>query len=1271
MRFRCWLSSFVLLCSGLLGMALPAHAQLTSLGRLTSDAPIVHTGTLAPGDEQTDGGQYRERFTVEAAAGQPLQIEMTSDSLDTYLMVRTPSRERTDNDNYGPRSRSRVVVTPQAAGHCLVIATTYPSGQTGAYRLTIQTVSADAQQEYARAVRDMARADTLAYVAQQRVQEQRYDEALTLYHESLSIHERLGARRKASLNHNSIGTLHYAEQRYDTAIRHYEEALAIAQATDHNADRSALWANIARTRQAQGDTAAAVAAYREALAADRQRGALPNAAQRLATIAEIHAEDGATEAAITTNEELIALYRQMDDPANGPLNDAFFEDLSAPPPAEVLSTLGGFYQDTERLADAFAAYDEAHAIYQQSGRAVEAAALMGVMGNVRRLQERFSDAEPLLQGAYATLSEAVGADHFYTVLVQRNLGRTLRALDRYREAESAFRDVLAAFEAQYGPDASETVAVMREQASVLNAQGRTDEAAPLYRRVLETVTATRGPEHPVTAQSANNLAVALDDLGRFAEAEALYRQALDVYTLASGSDTLETARTLSNLGHVLQKQGRYDEADRAYRRALRLFVRTRGERHPETATVLNNLAALLDDRERLDDAEATYRQALAILKETRGPEHPDVAATLGNLAGVLDRQARYTEAEMLYRRALTIKEAQFGPDNPLTAIALSNLAAVLVSQDRYDEARPLLRRVREVTEASMGHQHPRTATAYSNLGALHRLQGQYAAAAEALSEAVSIMEHVRLQADGDARRDYLARQVAHYYGLIDTYVRAGQPEQAFQAAEQSQARQLAETLAATDTAFAVPAVADVQTALDADTALLSYANAATGGDLLIFVLTRDAFEVVSVPDSTFENAAFATYGERLASLTRTDRQRQRERLATLGRSSAGTSSSDTYAIVQFYRRLLVDARTPLDTTATDVAWAAADTTRGTRRSGGFADADARDDLARRFYDLLITPAQDALGDASTLIVVPNGPLGFVPFETLLDDRGRYLAETHHVRYTPSATVWLRLQERTYPDTRQPLLALGGAVYSGADGTSRGTSYANAAQVEAAQEQAYARLHHSGNQSATYEALGYGAWSDLPGTRTEVNGLAEVVPGAEVITGADVSEATLKQHSEAGDLAQYRMLHVATHGLVVPEVPELSALVLTQTDTGTEDGYLRMAEIADLSLQADVVTLSACETGLGQFVRGEGVVGLSQAFFEAGANGLSVSLWQVADRSTSALMRGVYRRMTTDGVPFDVALTGVKRAFLRGDYGEQYRGPYYWAPFVYYGRSNQR
>jgi len=181
------------------------------------------------------------------------------------------------------------------------------------------------------------------------------------------------------------------------------------------------------------------------------------------------------------------------------------------------------------------------------------------------------------------------------------------------------------------------------------------------------------------------------------------------------------------------------------------------------------------------------------------------------------------------------------------------------------------------------------------------------------------------------------------------------------------------------------------------------------------------------------------------------------------------------------------------------------------------------------------------------------------------------------------------------------------------------------------------------------------------TEDEVAGLAETVSGAEVVTGPAVSEAEIKRRSEAGELADYRMLHFATHGLVVPEVPELSALVLSQKSTSDaeneEDGYLRMAEIAALDLSADVVTLSACETGLGQLVGGEGVVGLTQAFVEAGAGGVSVSLWQVADQSTSTLMQAVYQKMEAERLLFDVALTAVKRAFIAGEYGEAYRAPY--------------
>ena len=150
-----------------------------------------------------------------------------------------------------------------------------------------------------------------------------------------------------------------------------------------------------------------------------------------------------------------------------------------------------------------------------------------------------------------------------------------------------------------------------------------------------------------------------------------------------------------------------------------------------------------------------------------------------------------------------------------------------------------------------------------------------------------------------------------------------------------------------------------------------------------------------------------------------------------------------------------------------------------------------------------------------------------------------------------------------------------------------------------------------------------------------------------------------------------MVHFATHGDADAKIPELSAIVLslsqTSDTTSKEDGYLQAGEIYHLNLQADFVNLSACETGLGTLYSGEGMVGLTQAFLSAGANGLSVSLWQVSDESTVQFMTALYTLIEEQGLQYAEALAVVKRRFLLGDFGEQWKSPYYWAPFVYYGR----
>jgi CHAT domain-containing protein len=151
---------------------------------------------------------------------------------------------------------------------------------------------------------------------------------------------------------------------------------------------------------------------------------------------------------------------------------------------------------------------------------------------------------------------------------------------------------------------------------------------------------------------------------------------------------------------------------------------------------------------------------------------------------------------------------------------------------------------------------------------------------------------------------------------------------------------------------------------------------------------------------------------------------------------------------------------------------------------------------------------------------------------------------------------------------------------------------------------------------------------------------------------------------ARDISKYRIIHVATHGLLNAERPQFTGVVLSLVGNKSQDGFLRTEEVFNLRLGAPLVVLSACETGLGKEKRGEGVMGLTRAFMYAGAPTVGVSLWSVADKSTADLMTDFYRRLLASG---DVTASGALReAQLSMISGKKYSAPFYWAPFVLVG-----
>lgn len=277
-----------------------------------------------------------------------------------------------------------------------------------------------------------------------------------------------------------------------------------------------------------------------------------------------------------------------------------------------------------------------------------------------------------------------------------------------------------------------------------------------------------------------------------------------------------------------------------------------------------------------------------------------------------------------------------------------------------------------------------------------------------------------------------------------------------------------------------------------------------------------------------------------------------------------------------------------------------------------------------------------------LIVVPDGLLHYLPFEALIN-KGRYLVEDHEVSYNPSASLlglWQDYVSRSDSADQMELFAVGDPEFDKQSPTLDGAkpNRNKARQISVARD---FRL------------------TSLPRTRDEIQYISDLFPidRRKVLIGKESTEEAIKRET----LHRYRRLHFATHSLIDEKSPWRSGVVLTSD--AEEDGFLDVSEISRLKLDCDLVVVSACQTGRGKLLSGEGVIGLSRAFLYAGARSVIVSLWNVSDNSTSQLMKSFYKHLT-EGMSNAAAL---RRAKLQMIGGKVTRHPYYWSSFVMIGK----
>ncbi len=306
-------------------------------------------------------------------------------------------------------------------------------------------------------------------------------------------------------------------------------------------------------------------------------------------------------------------------------------------------------------------------------------------------------------------------------------------------------------------------------------------------------------------------------------------------------------------------------------------------------------------------------------------------------------------------------------------------------------------------------------------------------------------------------------------------------------------------------------------------------------------------------------------------------------------------------------------------------------------------ANVRLDLLYQLYkDLLEAPAADYLKNTQELIIIPDDILNYFPFEILVTDTTQqkitYLIQDYAISYAASASLLnpeLIIKKRA----NNSLLAMGNPLFK----TEKKEGF-----LEQLVKLVKYRTLFRGNE-----------FQQLPNAEAEVKKIAENFENPTVYTGKQATERCFKQSA-----ADYKNIHLATHFLVDDIQPMYSKIVLSQADNETEDGLLQTYEIYNMRLNADMVVLSGCNSGLGELKRGEGLMGISRAFLYAGIPSLVVTLWPVEDRSTAVLMDKFYKYIKK-GYKKNKALQKAKIDLITSK--DIMQDPFYWAPFILIGR----
>ncbi|MCC5636669.1 CHAT domain-containing protein [Nostoc sp. CHAB 5844] len=923
--------------------------------------------------------------------------------------------------------------------------------------------------------------------------------------------------------------------------------------------------------------------------------------------------------------------------------------------ATTLNNIGLVYSDLGEKHKALSFYNQALPLYRAVGdRFGEATAVNNIglvysdLGEKQKALSFYNQALLLYRAVGNRSGEATTLNNIGAIYDA--LGEKQKALSFYNQALPLYRTM---------GDRSGVARTLNNIGGVYSDLGEQQQALSFYSQALPLRRAVG--DRSGEATTLNNIGGVYSDLGEKQQALSFYNQALPLYRAVGNRSGV--ARTLNNLGRVYSDLGEKHKALSFYSQALPLR-RAVGDRSGE-ATTLNNLGEVYSDLGEKHKALSFYNQALPLRRAVGN--RAGVATTLNNLGGVYSDLGEKHKALSFYSQALPLRRAV--GDRSGEATTLNNIGAIYDALGEkhkalsfYNQALPLRRAV--------GDRSGEAVTLF-NIAYLERNKGNLQTALTQIEAAIKIVEELRTKIDSqELRTSYFATVQDYYQFYIDLLMQLHKKEpskgyaaQALHISERSRARSLLELLTEANAKIRkgvdpqllaqeqnLQQQIDVRAKLRQD--LINESAPATAVQKLeqeIANLLGQYQQLQTNIRTTSPKYAALKYPE---PLKLPQIQQQLNSDTVLLQYSLGQEHSYLWAVTpNSFDSYELPSQEQIEKATNDFRQSLL-----TVSASGKQQAAA----AKQLSQIILAPVANKLGN-KRLVIVADGALQNIPFAALADlttqKSDQPLIVNHEIVNLPSASTIAILRQETQKRPKAPkaIAILADPVFSADD--SRVTDKPQPISITPELDLQRSALSRSARN------LNRDGWDRLNGTRQEAQAILKLGSPKDSLLAFDF-DANYNWVTNP-QLSQYSVIHLATHGFADDVNPELSGIVLSLVDKQgkPQRGYLRLNDIFNLDFPVDLIVLSACETGVGKKIQGEGLVGLTRGLMYAGSPRIVVSLWSVDDEGTKELMTQFYRQMWQEGKSPSAALRAAQLSLWQNP---TWRKPLYWAAFTLQG-----